>query len=101
MVDHPATAESLLGTHVAQRAQEDARDGQVRIGFDAGQSEVGHPQAARLINHQIRRLNVTVDDPPLVSVVERLGRLDPDASDPLQIGEIAGCVGGEPIRCLR
>ena len=75
MVEHHARAERLLGAHVAERAQQVAGHRQVRPGFDAGQAEVGEPQAAALVDQQIRGLDVAMHDAAGVGVFQCLGRL--------------------------
>ena len=45
-----------------------------------GQAEVGHPEVALGVEQEIGRLDVAVDDPALMGVVERLGGLDRQAA---------------------
>ena len=44
-----------------------------------GQSEIGEPEVAARVDHQVPRLDVAVEHALLVRVVERLGRLDAEA----------------------
>ena len=67
----------LLGAHVAQRAQQVAGRRQARIALEAGQAEVGDPQVPQGVDHQVRRLDVAVQHPLLMGVLQRLGGLAP------------------------
>ena len=71
-------AAGLLGGHVARRAHDVAGAGQARLALhQLGQAEVGDLRDALVGEHDVGRLDVAVDDPVLVGVVEGPGeRLD-------------------------
>src|SRR6185503_7707947 len=71
--------QSLLGTHVAKCSHQVAGYGQPGVAPNLGQSEVGNPKVASHIEHQVRRLDVAMDDPELVSVLQRPRRLYAEA----------------------
>ncbi len=75
LVDHAAVGQCLLGAHVSQGAQDVAGDRQGRVGLETGEPEVGHPEVARVVDHEVRRLDVTVQHAVFVRVVERERRL--------------------------
>ena len=54
------------------------RFGHGRLGQGPGQTEVGDPQTAVLVEDEVGRLDVTVDETATVGVGQSLGRLDPD-----------------------
>ncbi len=72
-------AAGLLGTHVGRGA-----DGEPGLGERAGilggpgDAEVGH-QRVPLVDQDVGRLDVAVDDPPLVGIGQRLGHLAGEA----------------------
>ncbi len=80
-VEHPAL--HLLGSGVAGRAQHGpVRLGPGRLGQGPGQAEVGDPQPALGVEEQVGRLDVAVDEPAAVGVVEPGAGLDADAHAP-------------------
>ena len=85
-VDHGPLPGRLLGAHVAQRAGQVAGERQAGVPLDVGHAEVGDPQIAALVQKQVGRLDVAVNDPLVVCVAERLGGLDAQAGDGAQIG---------------
>ncbi len=70
-----APGRNLLGTHVAQRAQQFARHGQAGGALEQSQAEIGDPEIAAHVEQQVGRLDVAMDDAGLMCVFERLGRL--------------------------
>ena len=72
-------AQSLFGRRVAGRSHGGARRlGQGRFGQGPGQSEVGHPEASVLVEDEVGRLDVAVDETAAVGIGQGLGRLDTD-----------------------
>src|SRR5437763_1122287 len=47
---------------------------------------VGDPRVAAAVHRQVARLDVAMDRPQLVGVVQRLGRLDPERGDGAEEG---------------
>ena len=72
-----ALAAEPLGRHVAERAQDVAGLGQAVV-LRLGQAEVGDPDDARVVEQQVRRLDVAVDDAAGVGVGQPLRRLAAD-----------------------
>ena len=96
VVQHDTRAERLLRAHVAERAQQIAAHRQVAVAFDGGQAEIGKPQRPALINKQIRRLNISVDDAAAVSVLQRFGRLNAEPGNgAIESGAAVGAECGE------
>ena len=76
-----------LGRHVAGRAHHGAgRLGVGRLGQGAGHAEVGHPDQALLVEEQVGRLDVAVDQAPGVRVGQALRHLGPQVGR-LGVGE--------------
>ena len=80
MIDRHAVGQRLLGAHVAERAQQVAGHGERGVRFDVGQAEVGDPDLALAVQHEVGWFDVAVDD-PLVGMVEGFGYV------PAQIGD--------------
>ena len=93
VVDDDALGEGLLGAHVAERAEEVAGHRHAGVLFDAGQAEVGDPEFAGVVDQQVGRLDVAVEDAVLVGVVEGFGGLDAEVGDGAEV--VAGGEGGE------
>src|SRR5262249_36822790 len=73
-----ALALQLLRTHVSKRPAPATRhrDHAERVAQAAGDPKVGHFELAALIDHQIRRLQIPMDDPRVVvRIVERIAKL--------------------------
>jgi hypothetical protein len=68
-INELSTTERLFGTHVAHRAQYVARLREARGFSTTGEPEIGDPQFALIVDDQIRRLHVPVDDSVLVCSV--------------------------------
>ena len=81
-------ASGLLGGHVGRRAHDPARTGSVgRLRHVLRHAEVGHERGPVLRDEDVPRLQVAVDDPPLVGMMNRRAHL-------LDDGE--GSRGGHP-----
>ena len=65
----------------AHRAQDVARLRKSCMLAATGQAEIGHPQFALIVDEQIRRLHVAVDDAVFMGRVQCLGRLNAQAGD--------------------
>ena len=66
-------ARRLLRRHVGRSPHDGARLRQVAVALDPpGQAEVGHVRLAALVDQDVRRLQVAVEDPALMGVVHRL-----------------------------
>ncbi len=90
MVD--GLAAGLLGRHVLRRAGDDAGLGQTRVVGGAGEAEVDELDALDAVLQQdVRRLDVAVDQPDRVRRLEPPGRLHADPDDLLD-GQRAGPV---------
>jgi hypothetical protein len=96
MVDERLPPERLLGAHVAERAEQVAGDRQPPVLADSGQTEVRDPKVAALVDHQVRGLDVAVDDPLPMGVFQGERGLQPQLRDrPVVIGP-ARCRPREP-----
>ena len=73
-------AGDLFGRHVVRRPEKLARRGQIRRS-DLGDPEIRDLHLAVGRDHDVRRLDVAMDDSLAVSVVERLGDLPDDVGD--------------------
>ena len=101
LVNDRVVGRRLLGAHVAQRAQHVAGRRQARLALEPGQAEVGDPEVPPAVDHQVRRLDVAVQHPLLVRVLERLGRLAAQPGGLAEEGAIAGRVSGSAARSRR
>ena len=67
----------LLGAHVGRRAHDRAAGRQLDVGLDAlGQAEVGDVRVTLLVDQDVRRLQVAMEDAAHVGVLDGFGRLD-------------------------
>ncbi len=76
VVDVDRPAHGLLGAHVPEGPHQVAGHGQARVVPEPGQAEVGDPERAPLVDQDVGRLDVAVDHPQAVGVLDRLRRLD-------------------------
>src|SRR5579871_1091154 len=78
---------SLFRTGIAQRAQHFSLNGEGTppVGAETGQSEVGHPEFAGGIKEKIARLDVSVDNPCQVSMLQRQSGLPAQTRDPAKV----------------
>ena len=85
VVERGAPGGDLLGRHVDRRAHELAGDGHARLLEHAREAEVvdAHPPVRR--EEEVRGLDVVVDDPVFVRVVERLGHLGQPSRDVVEV----------------
>ena len=76
-----------LGRHVAQGPGEGLGGRLVLLLLELRQAEVGDPGVAQGVEQDVVRLDVAVDHPALVGVIERVGHLGADAGDLALIAE--------------
>ena len=98
-IDQVRLARHLLRTHVADGPQHVAGGREAGVGIEAGQSEVGDPKLALLVQHQVRGLDVAMDDSALMGVIEGFGGLDAEpghGAEELAALEFRGAGNGIP-----
>ena len=111
-IENPAFSERLLGAHVAKRAQHVSGQGELGFARNAGHAEIRHPEASDLIDEQVGRFDIAVQNSVLVGVLERVGSLDSKpgcgTDKPLisgrrsrQTGRPRVCAGGLGFRARR
>src|SRR5436853_7680651 len=71
MIEHHPVPTGLLGTHVAKRAKHIACPSKLHVGLKVGETKVGYPQIAPLIEQQIRRLDIAMNYSKLVRMFQR------------------------------
>ena len=67
---------------------------QVLLVVGLGQAEVGHPDGPVGVEQQVRRLDVAVEDPLVVGVLQGVGHLDADPRHALPVGLPPGLAPG-------
>ena len=82
-------AERLLGRQVGHRADEGAA-AHSGPGLRRGQAEIAEPGAPVVVDPDVRRLQVAVDDAARVGVLERAGDVRRDLDRPLDLEVTAG-----------
>ena len=75
--------------------------GEVLLVVRLGQPEVGHPDRPLRVQEQVRRLDVAVQDPLLVGVLQRLGHLHADRGHALPVASASGCLGPAAVPAPR
>ena len=81
LIDTKRLAQCLLGTHIAEGSQQVTGHRQIRAALQSGQPEIRHPQPAAMVQQQVGRLDVAVNDAQLVGVLQRFGSLNAQFSD--------------------
>jgi hypothetical protein len=76
VINDAALRQCVLRAHVAQGAQHIACHRHAGVLLHAREAEIRDPQLAGVVDQQIRRLDIAVQDAVLVGVLERLGGLD-------------------------
>ena len=77
--DRRGLARGLLGRHVGRSAQHAAGEGHALLPLDSlGQAEVGDVRVALVIQEDIGRLQVAMEDAALVGMVDGIGDLSHD-----------------------
>src|SRR5262249_21187663 len=74
-VEWGPSPDRLLGAHIPGRAQSVPRVGQVQAASHPRKPEVGDPEFAFVVNHEIRGLDISMKDVGGMSMVERKGGL--------------------------
>jgi hypothetical protein len=90
MIDHAPLAERLLGAHVPQSAHHLAGRRKCGIRFDPGEAEIGDPQHAAGIEHQVRGLDIAMDHAARVRIVQRLRALEHQLDHIVQTQQVVG-----------
>ena len=94
----PAEAQDeLFGGHVTQRADHVAGMGEVLRVAQLGQSEVGDPDRAAAVQEQVGRLDVAVQGPLLMGVLQGVGNLDAEPGHVAPVREPAGADRGDTV----
>ncbi len=88
-----ALAAEPLRRQVADRPQ-DVAGGRQAVVLGLGQAEVGDPDHAGVVQQQVRRLDVAVDDPPGVGVGQALRRLAANLRHAAEVRRPAAGEGG-------
>ena len=79
-----------LRRHVAQRAHDVARAGQLLGSLRLGQTEVGHPDRSLEVEKQVGRLDVSVENPVTVRMGEGLRRLHAQSRHAAEVMRLLG-----------
>ena len=97
MVQQHAAPFGLLGTHIAQRAEQIARARELHVGMKLRQTEIGDPEIAAPIKQQIAGLDVAMDDAHRVGMIECHGRLLHQAGHGVKIARWIGVRIGQTV----
>ena len=79
----------LLGAHVTGSAQQAVMLGQPGIGKSACQPKIGDPDRSLLVDQEIGRLDVAMNDAVMVCVRQGFRGLQTDLGDPAEVGGAA------------
>ena len=81
MIHRNPLSHPLFRTHVPQCAEQVARHRQSLLTLNLSQPEVGDPQVVVVIDQQVRRLHIPMNDPHRVRITQRLRRLPTERRD--------------------
>ena len=91
LIEEVGVAGGLFRAHVAEASEHLAGECQSGFGgLDSGESEVGYPEFASMVDEQVGGFDVAVDDAAIMSVVEGFGGLDSEPTD----GEVVVAAAG-------
>ncbi len=81
------SARESLRSGVTQRASHLAGTGEILLFEDLGQAEIGDPQCTLMIEQQVGRLDIAMQDALSVRIGQRLGRLHAEPGDEARQGD--------------
>ena len=81
LVDDAAPGQGLLRAHVAESPDHVAGVRQTEIAGKARQAEIGDPERAVVVDQEVGRLDIAMEDPQAMCVVECVGRLNAQSGD--------------------
>ena len=73
MVDNPARADRLLGTHIARSPTTPADVWSPQA--DPGETEIGDPEPTGALDQEVGRFDIAMNDSLFVGMMERQGSL--------------------------